>query len=117
MYSIASRKLIETDRDASCVMKVCRATVAAIFIITNACVGSSNRLAQAQVLAIADRVAVKNGYSLDKFNKQARYKSVDKTWVVLYDLKPDSHGMLPVGGDFTVDVRDDTKDTFLLPGR
>ena len=117
MYSLASRKLIETNRDARCVIKVCCATVVAIFIITSACVGNSNRLTEAQVFAITDRVAVKHGYSLGKFDKHARYYSVDKTWTVFYRLKPDSHGMLPVGGDFTVDVRDDTKDTFLLPGR
>ena len=100
-------------------MRVCRATVVSIFIITSACVGNSNRLTEAQVLAISDRVAVKHGYSLDKFDRHARYNFVNKdnTWVVFYRLKPDSHGMLPVGGDFTVDVRDDTKETFLIPGR
>ena len=117
MYSLALHKLIETDRDARCLMRVCRATVVSIFIITSACVGNSNRLTEAQVLAISDRVAVKHGYSLDEFDKHARYKFADKTWVVFYDLKPDSHGMVPVGGDFTVDVRDDTKETFLIPGR
>ena len=50
-------------------------------------------------------------------DRGARYKVADKTWVVFYDLKPDSHGMVAVGGDFTVYVRDDTKETFLLPGR
>jgi hypothetical protein len=98
-------------------MKVCRATIVAIFIITSACVGNSNRLTETEVFAIADRVAVKDGYSLDKFDKHARYKSVDKTWVVFYDLKPDSDGLLPVGGDFIVYVRDDTKETYLMPGR
>jgi len=98
-------------------MKVCRATVVAILIITSACVGNGNRLTEAQVFAIADRVAVNHGYSLDKFDEHARYYFMDKTWTVFYRLKPDSHGMVPVGGDFTVDVRDDTKETFLLPGR
>jgi hypothetical protein len=99
------------------VMKICRATLVAIFIITSACVGNDHRLTKLQVFAIADRVAVKHGYSLGKFDKHARYYFADKTWTVFYDLKPDSHGLVPVGGDFTVDVRDDTKETFLLPGR
>jgi hypothetical protein len=98
-------------------MKVCRATVVAILIVTSACVGNGNRLTEAQVFAAADRVAVKHGYSLDKFDRHARYYFMDKTWTVFYRLKPDSHGMVPVGDDFTVDVRDDTKETFLLPGR
>ena len=117
MYSPAPRKLIETNRAARCVIKVCRATVVAIFIITSACVANSNRLIEAQVFAITDRVAVKHGYSLDKFDKHTRYNVADKTWVVFYDLKPDSHGMVPVGGDFNVYVRDNTKETFLIPGR
>ena len=76
-------------------------------------------LSKAAVVAIADRVAIKNGYSLSKFEKRAEYNFVhrDNTWVVFYDLKPDLHGMVPTGGNFTVHVKDGTGETWLIPGR
>lgn len=74
---------------------------------------------KAAVMVIADRVAIKKGYSLRKFERRAEYNFVhrDNTWVVFYDLRPDARGMVPTGGDFTVYVQDDTKETWLIPGR
>jgi hypothetical protein len=97
-------------------------TVAALVAAANlfaSCIAARPRLNKADVIAIADRVVVKNGYSLGKFKKRAQYNFVrkDNTWVVFYNLKPDSHGMVPTGFDFTVHVKDDTRETWFIPGR
>jgi hypothetical protein len=100
----------------------CFSTIAALAVGLNlfsSCATASPRLSKTDVIAIADRVAVKNGYSLSEFKRRAEYNFVrkDNTWVVFYDLKPDSHEMVPTGGDFTVHVKDDTKETWFIPGR
>src|SRR5467141_622375 len=89
----------------SCIGKrLCRVTAIAILAVTCGCATEGTKakhLTEAEVIAIADRVAVKSGcYSLDKFTRYARYNLVvkDNTWIVFYDLKPDAHGMVPVGG-------------------
>jgi hypothetical protein len=75
-------------------------------------------LTEASVLAIADRVALKHGYSPSKFKRRVIYNlRKDNMWAILYDIKPDSHGMVPTGGGFTVHLKDDTKETYLIPGR
>ena len=90
-----------------------------VAVLFTSCVTTSRHLAKSVVIGIADRVALKNGYSPNKFEKRAEYNFVraDNTWVVFYDIKPDSHGMVPTGGGFTVHVKDDTKETWLIPGR
>jgi hypothetical protein len=84
------------------------------------CVAAHPHLSEAAVIAIADRVAVTKGYSPSKFEKRAKYNFVhkDNTWTVFYDLKPDSRGRIYLDGvNFTVYVKDDTKETWLIPGR
>src|SRR5437899_1137438 len=85
-----------------------------------ACATASPRLTEAAVLAIADQEAIKHGYSLKDFEKHVRHNSrhVKNTWIVSYTRKPDSHGRyFPDGFNFNVYVRDDAKETWLIPGR
>jgi hypothetical protein len=86
--------------------------------VLSSCVTVPPHLSEPTVLEIADRVAISHGYHLTKFRKIAKYNlRKDNMWAVFYTIRPDSHGMVPTGFDFTVCVGDQTKETYLIPGR
>ena len=72
--------------------------VGSFLVLTSACVNKGPRLNRAPVIAITDRVAVKDGYSSIKFERSARYNLLkkDNSWILVYRLKPGSQGMVPV---------------------
>jgi hypothetical protein len=94
--------------------------VVSILAVTCACATKwtkGKRLTEAEVITIADRVAVKNGYSLNKFVKFARYNLVEKdnTWMVFYRPKPGAPGTATVGADFTVSVKAHSRPLAVYP--
>jgi hypothetical protein len=96
-------------------------TVVALIVtlsLSSSCITVSQHLREADVVKIADRVAINHGYRLSKFRKVVEYNlRNDRLWRVFYTIRPDSHGMVPTGFDFTVYISDDTKKTYLIPGR
>jgi hypothetical protein len=76
-----------------------------------------SRLAEAEVIALADAEARMQGYELGEYQRpQAHYTAADDTWSVFYDQKF-VDGMGEVGKHFSVSVEDKTKKTSIIAGR
>ena len=80
---------------------------------------NDTHLTESEVILIADRAAVKNGYAIQDYMRSAHFDPKDEhgTWVVSYDPKPGTLKARQLGTDFDVIVRDDSKETWLFPGR
>src|SRR5947207_10876688 len=76
-------------------------------------------LSASEALRIADAEARRQGYDVAKFQRPTpRYNYVerDETWWVHYEPRTHS-GLAELGDDFDVTVEDNTKKTWLIPGR
>ena len=77
------------------------------------------RLTEAEVVRLADAEARRHDYDLRIYQRPKvhyNYTRKDNTWVAFYEEKP-VNGMVHIGFDFTVDINDQTKEIWLIPGR
>lgn len=75
------------------------------------------RLSTAEVIALADAEARKEGYELDGYQcSKVDYTVADDAWSVMYDQKP-VEGMADAGKHFIISVADKTKKTSIATGK
>src|SRR5215217_234472 len=107
-------KYLCSDFQLFVVLRCAAVAVIAATLLTS-CATARPHLTETAALAIADREAIKHGYSLKQFEKSVKHNSphIRNTWIVFYTRKPDSHGRyLPDGFNFNVYVTDDAKETW-----
>ena len=92
---------------------------AAVLLLTSVAPADAKpQLTSAEVIALADVHARKEGYRLSDYTRfKPGYHPEIGEWIIIYDHKPDKNGMTTVGNHFSIHIDDRTKEASFLPGR